>query len=130
VSARVVGIGLQAIHGDRGTREIVPAELFTALGQRDARLHPSAVFWGVAYAYLVTMLGTTLPAPLYGLYQQRLGFSAGVLAVIFALYAAGFLIALLLFGALSDRVGRRPVIAAALVLAARKPYLESFGAAR
>jgi hypothetical protein len=57
------------------------------------------VFWGVAYAYLVTMLGTTLPAPLYGLYQQRLGLSAEILTVIFAVYAAGFLIALLLFGA-------------------------------
>jgi hypothetical protein len=34
------------------------------------------VFWGVVYAYLVTMLGTTLPTPLYGLYQRRLGFSA------------------------------------------------------
>jgi hypothetical protein len=44
---------------------------------------------GVAYAYLVTMLGTTLPTPLYGLYQRRLGFSARVLTVIFATYAAG-----------------------------------------
>lgn len=75
------------------------------------------MFWGAAYAYLVTMLGTTLPTPLYGLYQQRLGFSAGVLTVIFATYAAGVLIALVLFGALSDRIGRRPILAAALVLA-------------
>jgi MFS family permease len=97
--------------------EIVPAGIFTPVGKRDARLHPSAVFWGIAYTYLVTMLGTTLPAPLYGLYQQRLGFSAAMLTVVFALYAAGFLIALLLFGGLSDRIGRRPVIAAALVLA-------------
>jgi MFS family permease len=75
------------------------------------------VFWGAAYAYLVTMVGTTLPTPLYGLYQQRLGFSAGVLTVIFATYAAGVLVALLLFGALSDRIGRRPVLAAGLGLA-------------
>ena len=95
----------------------MPAGTSTPVGMRDARLRPGTVFWGAAYAYLVTMLGTTLPAPLYGLYQQRLGFSAGILTVVFALYAAGFLIALLLFGGLSDRIGRRPVIAAALVLA-------------
>jgi MFS family permease len=95
----------------------VPAGIFTPAGKRDARLRRSVVFWGVAYAYLVTLLGATLPAPLYGLYQQRLGFSAGVLTLVFATYAAGFLMALLLFGGLSDRIGRRPVIAAALVLA-------------
>jgi MFS family permease len=41
----------------------------------------------------------------------------GVLTVIFATYAAGVLIALLAFGALSDRIGRRPVLAAGLGLA-------------
>jgi MFS family permease len=95
----------------------MPAGIFMPVGKGGTRPRPSAVFWGAAYAYLVTMLGTTLPTPLYGLYQQRLGFSAGVLTVIFATYAAGVLIALLLFGGLSDRIGRRPVIAAALVLA-------------
>jgi predicted MFS family arabinose efflux permease len=99
------------------TRRIVPAGIFAPIGKSGVRPRRSAVFWGVAYAYLVTMLGTTLPTPLYGLYQQRLGFSAGVLTVIFATYAAGVLIALVLFGALSDRIGRRPILAAALVLA-------------
>ena len=66
------------------------------------------MFWGAAYAYLVTMLGTTLPTPLYGLYQQRLGFSARVLTVIFATYAAGVLVALLLFGALRTASGGVP----------------------
>jgi hypothetical protein len=58
-------------------RKIVRAGTSMPVGTRDARLRSGAVFWGVAYAYLVTMLGTTLPAPLYGLYQQQLGFSAG-----------------------------------------------------
>jgi hypothetical protein len=67
----------------------VPAKTLAPAQRRDARLWRRAVFWGVAYAYLVTMLGTTLPTPLYGLYQRRLGFSARVLTVIFATYAAG-----------------------------------------
>jgi ABC-type sugar transport system permease subunit len=67
----------------------VPAKTLAPAQWRDARLWRRAVFWGVAYAYLVTMLGTTLPTPLYGLYQRRFGFSAGVRTVIFATYAAG-----------------------------------------
>jgi hypothetical protein len=40
----------------------VPAGIFAPVRQRDAGLWRNAVFWGVAYAYLVTMLGTTFPA--------------------------------------------------------------------
>lgn len=63
------------------------AGIFAPVGKSGARLRSSAVFWGVACAYLVTMLGATLPTPLYSLYQQRFGFSAGVLTVVFATYA-------------------------------------------
>lgn len=90
---------------------------FVPVGKSGARLRRSAVFAGVAYAYLVTMLGSTLPSPLYSLYQQQLGFSLGIMTVIFATYWAGVLIAILLFGTLSDHIGRRPVLAGALVLA-------------
>ena len=72
----------------------------------------------MAYAYLVIMLGTTLPSPLYGLYQHQFGFDAGMLTLIFAAYAGGVLVALVLFGGLSDRVGRRPIVGAALLVAA------------
>ena len=53
------------------------------------------------------MLGTTLPTPLDGLYQQEFGFSALMVTVIFATYAAGVIAALLLLGRLSDQIGRR-----------------------
>jgi len=56
----------------------------------------------VFYAFAVTMLGTTLPTPLYVLYRQRFGFSELMLTVIFATYAGGVIAALLLFGRLSD----------------------------
>ncbi|MGP9022880.1 MFS transporter [Streptomyces sp. BR1] len=71
-----------------------------------------------AYAFTVVMCGTTLPTPLYALYQQKLGFSSFMVTVIFAVYAVGVIVALLLLGQLSDSVGRRPVLLAGLVLSA------------
>jgi MFS family permease len=71
-------------------------------------------FWLVAYLFAATMLGTTLPTPLYVIYQGEWHFSDGVTTIIFATYAVGVLTALLLAGRSSDQVGRRPVLAAAL----------------
>ncbi|MEV5509652.1 MFS transporter [Streptomyces orinoci] len=75
-------------------------------------------FLAVAYAFTVAMCGTTLPTPLYGLYQRQLGFSSLMVTVIFAVYAIGVILALLLLGQLSDSVGRKPVLLAGLVLSA------------
>ena len=72
----------------------------------------------VAYAFAVTMLGTTLPTPLYPIYQARMGFSELIVTVIFAVYAAGVIAALVLVGSWSDRVGRRPMLLAGLALSA------------
>jgi MFS family permease len=67
-------------------------------------------FWLVTYVFAVTMLGNTLPTPLYVIYQARWHFSSGVVTLIFATYAAGVLAALLLLGPASDRIGRLPVL--------------------
>jgi MFS family permease len=64
------------------------------------------------------MMGTTLPTPLYPLYQRRFGFSELMITVIFATYAAGVIAALLLFGSLSDEIGRRPVLLLGLAFSA------------
>ena len=71
-------------------------------------------FWLLAFVFTATMLGTTLPTPLYVIYQAQWRFSAAVVTVIFAVYATGVLAALLLAGRLSDQAGRKPVLAAAL----------------
>ncbi len=62
------------------------------------------------------MLGTTLPTPLYVIYQAQWHFSTSVITLIFAVYAVGVLVALLGAGRSSDEVGRRPVLAAAIGL--------------
>ncbi len=69
-------------------------------------------------AFLVTMIGTTLPTPMYGEYQDRFGFSLTMVTVIFATYAVGVLAALLVTGRWSDAVGRRPLLLAGLALSA------------
>jgi Major Facilitator Superfamily len=66
----------------------------------------------------VLFMGSTLLTPLYELYQMRYGFSSFVLVLLYAVYVIGNLLALFVFGRLSDQIGRKPVIHAALALAA------------
>lgn len=70
------------------------------------------------YAFVVTMLGTTLPTPLYPIYRAAFGFSDLVITVIFAMYAVGVVAGLLLFGGLSDQIGRRRVLLPGVALSA------------
>jgi MFS family permease len=82
------------------------------------RLSRPAAFWS-AGALLVLMLAASgVPSPLYRVYQERFGFSSGVLTTIFGIYCFALLASLLVVGALSDHVGRRPVLAAAFLLEA------------
>jgi MFS family permease len=73
-------------------------------------------FWVVAAAFLTTMAFSTLPTPLYALYQQRDGFSTVTVTVVFAAYAVGVMASLYLAGHVSDGLGRRRVVLAALAL--------------
>lgn len=54
-----------------------------------------AGYLAAAGAFAVGMLGTTLPTPLYGLYRQQIGFSELIVTVVFAVYAVGVIVALL-----------------------------------
>ena len=72
----------------------------------------------VAAAFFVTMLGATLPTPLYPAYALRFGFGELVTTVVFAVYAVGVTVGLLVFGHWSDQLGRRPLLLLGLVLSA------------
>ena len=63
-----------------------------------SRLGRRAGFAATALALAVAMLGTTLPTPLYPLYREQLGFSEFLVTVVFAVYAAGVIAGLVLFG--------------------------------
>jgi predicted MFS family arabinose efflux permease len=72
----------------------------------------------VTSAFSAMLLGANLATPLYAVWARQFGFSTAVLALIFAVYALVLVPALLTFGQLSDRLGRRVVIAIGLGLAA------------
>jgi MFS family permease len=92
-------------------------DLRTTEEHRPHKAAEARAFWLVAFVFTVLLLGTTLPTPLYVVYQAEWGFSAGTLTLIFASYSAGVLTALLLCGRLSDEVGRTRVLLVALAVA-------------
>ncbi|MER5602483.1 MFS transporter [Streptomyces sp. NPDC002265] len=74
----------------------------------DRRGWRACLLGGAVFA--VCMAGTTLPTPLYGLYQEKFGFSELTVTVVYAVYAFAVIGVLLLAGNASDAVGRRPVL--------------------
>jgi MFS family permease len=62
------------------------------------------------------LAASAAPTPLYRVYQARWGFSASTLTAVFAVYVLFLLMTVLIFGSLSDHVGRRPVIITALAV--------------
>jgi MFS family permease len=70
----------------------------------------------VAFAFLTVMAFSTVPSPLYGLYQQRDGFSSFTITLIYGAYAIGVVAALLLAGHVSDWHGRRRVLLPAVAV--------------
>jgi predicted MFS family arabinose efflux permease len=82
------------------------------------RFGRGASFGLLVIANVVLMASTSAPSPIYPLYLHRWGFSVTILTVVFAVYVAGLLGALLTVGSLSDHVGRRPVLVASLLVAA------------
>jgi MFS family permease len=61
--------------------------------------------------------GSTVATPLYVIYKQQLGFSQITLTLIYAVYVVGNLAALMIFGRMSDQVGRRRTAIIAIVIA-------------
>ncbi len=94
------------------TNVIVREHALNTSGSR----HPG--YLAAAVVFAIGMAGTTLPTPLYGLYQRQIGFSELMVTVVFAVYAVAVITVLLLAGNYSDKVGRRPVLLCAMALSA------------
>lgn len=82
---------------------------------RRGRLGPAASI-GLLASILVSLLAaSSAPTPLYAIYQQHWGFSPITVTIVFGVYAVAVLLSLLVFGKISDHVGRRPVLLVALI---------------
>ena len=71
----------------------------------------------MAYAFLAVSAFSTAPSSLYGLYEQQEHLSSLTITIVYAVYATGIVVSLLLAGHVSDRYGRRVVMLPALAIA-------------
>ncbi|MEI7054845.1 MFS transporter [Nocardioides sp. CCNWLW239] len=69
-------------------------------------------------AVVLMMAGASAPSPFYPDLQTSLGLQPWVMTAVFAVYAVALLATLLVLGAVSDHVGRRPVVTAGFLLLA------------
>ncbi|MYW04947.1 MFS transporter [Streptomyces sp. SID3343] len=83
-------------------------------------------FAATAYVLAVLLVGPNVPTPLYPTYRQAFGFSPLTVTLIYAVYAGTLIPSLLLFGPLSDALGRRRVLYWALALAAAGAVLLAY----
>lgn len=80
----------------------------------------------LALALFMVTFAVNLQAPLYDVYAAKSNVGATAVTIAFAAYVAGLMPTLLLLGGLSDRVGRRPPIALALMLGLAATVLLSY----
>lgn len=78
-------------------------------------VRPMMAVW---LGWAALMASANLASPLYAVYAHRFSFSSLVLTLVFSTYAAVLVVALMLFGRLADRVGRRPVLVGGLAAGA------------
>ncbi|USQ85940.1 MFS transporter [Streptomyces phaeoluteigriseus] len=87
-------------------------------GARTQSAHRAASFVLDASILAALLAASSAPTPLYPHYQGAWDLSALTITVVFSAYSLTLLLALLTTGALSDHLGRRPVLVGALLLEA------------
>src|ERR1700742_2541438 len=94
-------------------------------------LSAGASFYLLASITVSFLAGSSLPTPLYPLYQSLWSLSPMTITVVFGVYALGVRAALLFAGRLSDHLGRRPVLifAASMQLIVMSMFATAAGAA-
>lgn len=98
--------------------ELASATADIAARSRPWRLPQRAAFPLLAAVLFAFFFAAAAPSPLFVVFQHAWHFSSSLLTVAFAVYAIALLVSLLVAGSLSDHIGRRPVVLAALVLQA------------
>ena len=88
------------------------------VARRAVRIPAGAALYLQASIILFFLAGSSAPTPLYAVYQAKWGFSPITTTVVFGVYALAVLASLLVVGRLSDHIGRRPVLLAAIAVQA------------
>jgi hypothetical protein len=104
---------------NRGAAQLAPARadlpIPTAAARR-SRLTGRPALYLLASLVVSLLAASAAPTPLYAIYQRMWGFTPITITIVFGVYAVAVLVALLTLGRLSDSIGRRPVLLAALAV--------------
>lgn len=73
-------------------------------------------FAGISAAMVAILVAAGAPTPLLPIYEKDWGFAPWLLTLAFGVYALALLVAILVIGSLSDHIGRRPLMIAALAV--------------
>src|ERR1700753_3805056 len=95
-------------------RNAARAAALSVASQRRALPPRAMTLFSFAGAILIAASSSAV-TPLYHLYQETMHLTPFWITVVFSVYVASLLAALLTVGGLSDYVGRRPVILATLL---------------
>ncbi|MFB7337036.1 MFS transporter [Streptomyces adustus] len=93
-----------------------PSPAHAAQRHRTLNLGPKSSIALLASILISLLASSSAPTPLYAIYQQHWGFSPITVTIVFGTYAVAVLVSLLIFGRVSDKVGRRPVLLMALLV--------------
>ena len=102
-------IGIASLADDTPVADTFTAPPRSAWTRPTPRLSRRAGFWAIAFSFWVVAAFSTAPSSLYGLYEQREHLSSLTITFVYAVYAVGIVVSLLLVGHVSDWYGRRPV---------------------
>ena len=80
------------------------------------RMRERAPSYAAALVLTLLFMGATLPSPLYVIYRDELHFSQVTLTLIYAVYFAGAMATAFFLGRISDEIGRRVAIFAAIAV--------------
>jgi hypothetical protein len=101
----------------RGSADLaaIPTAIPTpAPAARRSRITGRPALYLLASLVVSLLAASAAPTPLYAVYQRQWGFTPITTTIVFGVYAVAVLVSLLTLGRLSDSVGRRPVLFAAL----------------
>ena len=103
------------VHVDpvRSSTELPPPHGRTAVPERRPGVGSLVLLASIVISFLAA---SSAPTPLYATYAAEWHFSPITTTVVFGVYAIAVLLSLLVLGRVSDHVGRRPVLMAALGL--------------